>query len=183
MSTSLLFNSLLYSKCMLNTALRPSMLKMAATTSITRNSSWFSKIIYPFSKPDQSITDSYKPSSANGNQCFLPIRSDAELEDTLRANNRAPLILNFTVRGNAQCNQLTGALNRIVLLETDKKVNIADVETDYMEVRDSMLRYGVKHVPTLVAVRKTFLVDSYVENSGKSVNWLDLKRWIEKNAD
>ncbi|CEP61694.1 uncharacterized protein LALA0_S03e08746g [Lachancea lanzarotensis] len=182
MSASLL-TPFLNSKCMLSrTTMIPSMLRMASTPS-TRNSSWFSKIIYPFSKPNQSITDSYKPSSANGNQAFLPIRSDNELEDTLRANNRTPLILNFTVRGNAQCNELTGALNRIVLLETDKKVNIADVETDYMEVRNSMLRYGVKHVPTLVAVRKTFLVDSYVEDNGKPVNWLDLKKWIEKNAD
>lgn len=71
------------------------------------------------------------------------MRSDAELDDTLRFNNRSPLILNFTVRGNDTCNKLTGALNRIVLLETDKRVNIADVETDYLETRDSMLRFGV----------------------------------------
>lgn len=108
-----------------------------------RSASWFSKILYPFSQPNQSITDSYKPSSQNGNQCFLPVRSDAELDDTLRFNNRSPLILNFTVRGNDTCNKLTGALNRIVLLETDKRVNIADVETDYLETRDSMLRFGV----------------------------------------
>ncbi|SCU98756.1 LADA_0H15170g1_1 [Lachancea dasiensis] len=161
----------------------PSHACLGATSFSVRHSSWFSKLIYPFSSPGQSITESYKPSSVNGNQCFLPIRSDNELEDTLRANNRNPLIFNFTVRGDAKCNELTGALNRIVLLETDKKVNIADVETDYLEVRDSMLRYGVKHVPTLIAVRKTFLVDSYVGDKGKPVNWLDLKKWIEKNAD
>ncbi|SCW01673.1 LAFE_0E04786g1_1 [Lachancea fermentati] len=150
-----------------------------------RSASWFSKILYPFSQPNQSITDSYKPSSQNGNQCFLPVRSDAELDDTLRFNNRSPLILNFTVRGNDTCNKLTGALNRIVLLETDKRVNIADVETDYLETRDSMLRFGVKQVPTLVAVRKTFPVDHYTvpELTNTQVNWQDLKRWIEKNAD
>ncbi|SCU90629.1 LAME_0E09362g1_1 [Lachancea meyersii CBS 8951] len=172
----------IYSTLILS-AVRPSAVSTMATTPFVRKSSWFSKLIYPFSSPGQSITDSYKPSSANGNQCFLPIRSDEELEDTLRANNRTPLIFNFTVRGDSKCNELTGALNRIVLLETDKKVNIADVETDYMEVRSSMLRYGVKHVPTLVAVRKTFLVDSYVRDGDKPVNWLDLKKWIEKNAD
>lgn len=160
-------------------------LTKAPVCSFVRSSSWFSKILYPFSSSNQSITDSYKPSSQNGNQCFLPVRSDDELDDTLRANNRTPLILNFTVRGDETCNKLTGALNRIVLLETDKRVNIADVETDFMQTRNSMMRFGVKQIPTLVAVRKTFPTDLYtVPNLATSpVNWGELKRWIEKNSD
>lgn len=168
----------------LNGAATGHMMRPAASVFL-RNSSWFSKILYPFSRPDQSIPDSYKPSSQNGNQCFLPVRSDNELDETLLANNRTPLILNFTVRGDETCNKLTGALNRIVLLETDKRVNIADVETDFMDTRNSMLRFGVKQIPTLVAVRKTFPTDSYcVPDLARSqVDWAALKRWIEKNAD
>ncbi|SCU99809.1 LAMI_0G00980g1_1 [Lachancea mirantina] len=150
-----------------------------------RSSSWFSKILYPFTQKDRSIKDSYGASSQNGNQCFLPVRSGDELNELLMFNNRAPLILNFTVRGNDVCNKLTGALNRIVLLETDKKINIADVETDYLETRDSMLRFGVHQIPTLVAVRKTFPVDHYSVPSlkNKEIDWGHLKAWIEKNAD
>lgn len=114
-----------------------------ALYSTRRHASWFSKILYPFSQPNQSATDSYKPSGYNGNQCFLPVRSNDELSEVLTFNNRKPLILNFTVRGNDTCNKLTGALNRIVLLETDKKINIVDVETDYHDTREGMMRFGV----------------------------------------
>ncbi|CDO96229.1 unnamed protein product [Kluyveromyces dobzhanskii CBS 2104] len=149
-----------------------------------RNNSWWSKIIYPFSE-EKNTSPSQSYVKTGKNQCFLSIRSDNELNDVLLFNNRLPLILNFTVRGNETCNKLTGALNRIVLLETDKRINICDVETDFLDTRDAMLRFGVTQIPTLVAVRKTFLVDSFTQPELRSedVNWLQLKAWIEKNAD
>lgn len=149
-----------------------------------RGKSWWSKIIYPSGEQDISPAKSYLKTGKN--QCFLPIRSDEELNEVLLFNNRSPLILNFTVRGNGTCNKLTGALNRIVLLETDKSVNICDVETDFAETHGAMLRFGVSKIPTLVAVRKTFPVDTFYQSgltSGQEIDWLQLKDWIEKNAD
>ncbi|QEU62353.1 hypothetical protein KDRO_F02810 [Kluyveromyces lactis] len=152
--------------------------------STVRNNSWWSKIIYPFTQ-EENISPSQSYVKTGKNQCFLPIRNDNELNDVLLFNNRLPLILNFTVRGNETCNKLTGALNRIVLLETDKRINICDVETDFLETREAMLRFGVTQIPTLVAVRKTFPVDTFSQPDlvSQDVNWLQLKAWIEKNAD
>ena len=115
----------------------------------------------------------------------MPIRSNAELNDALLISHSAPLLLNFTFRGVPQADALTGAANRIVLLETDKRINIADVEADFADTREGMLRFGVNSLPTLVAVRKTLPVDYYTlsEDELAEVNWLRLKAWIERNAD
>ncbi|KAG0670493.1 hypothetical protein C6P41_001602 [Kluyveromyces marxianus] len=149
-----------------------------------RNSSWWTKIIYPFTQ-DEGASPAQSYVKTGKNQCFLPIRNDNELNEVLMFNNRLPLILNFTVRGNETCNKLTGALNRIVLMETEKRINICDVETDFLDTREAMLRFGVTQIPTLVAVRKTFPVDSFVQPdlTSQYVNWFKLKAWIEKNAD
>lgn len=161
--------------------LRPS----TAYLTSARSNSWWSKIIYPFTQ-EEKVSPAQSYVKTGKNQCFLPIRNDNELNDVLLFNNRVPLILNFTVRGNETCNKLTGALNRIVLLETDKRINICDVETDFVETREAMLRFGVTKIPSLVAVRKTFPVDTFYQphlSSGDEVNWLELKQWIEKNAN
>lgn len=119
------------------------------------------------------------------NQVFLSIRNENEMTDTLIASNKTPLIMNFTMRNNAPCDKLTGALNRIVMLETDKKVNAVDVETDWPETKDVMLRFGVNNIPMLVAVRKSFPTDYYVPGNltHEDVDWYGLKEWIEKNSD
>lgn len=119
------------------------------------------------------------------NQVFLSIRNENELTDTLIANNKTPLIMNFTMRNNTACDRLTGALNRIVMLETEKKVNVVDVETDWPETKEAVLRFGVNNIPMLVAVRKSFPVDHYVPKdlTHDEVDWYGLKQWIEKNAD
>lgn len=107
------------------------------------------------------------------------------MTNTLIANNRVPLIMNFTMRNNPICDKLTGALNRIVMLETDKKINSVDVETDWPETKEVVLRFGVNNIPMLVAVRKSFPVDYYVPKDlgADEVDWYALKMWIEKNAD
>ncbi|AET38375.1 uncharacterized protein Ecym_2665 [Eremothecium cymbalariae DBVPG len=146
--------------------------------------SWLSKLLYPpASKPGAS---SYREANSNGpNQCFLPVRTNGELNEVLMFSNRVPLILNFTFRGLPQADALTGALNRIVLLETEKRVNVADIETDFLETKEAMLRFGVKQIPTLVSVRKTFPEDHYTlsEYGSGEVDWASLKAWVEKNAD
>ncbi|CDO96230.1 unnamed protein product [Kluyveromyces dobzhanskii CBS 2104] len=149
-----------------------------------RDNSWWAKIIYPFSqKKNASPSQSYVKTGKN--QCFLPIRSDDELNDVLLFNGCAPLILNFTVRGDQTRNTRTEMLNRIVLLGTHKRINICEVETDFLDTRDAMLRFGVTQIPTLVAVRGTFPVDSYTvpELRSEYVSWSLLEKWVEKNAD
>ncbi|GAV55888.1 hypothetical protein ZYGR_0AZ00590 [Zygosaccharomyces rouxii] len=119
------------------------------------------------------------------NQTFLSIRNENELANTLIASGKTPIILNFTVRNNAICDKLTGALNRIVMLETDKKINSVDVETDFEETNEFLVRFTVKDIPSLVAVRRGFPVDWYApaDLRTRDVDWINLKEWIERNAD
>ncbi|CDH17303.1 uncharacterized protein ZBAI_09091 [Zygosaccharomyces bailii ISA1307] len=119
------------------------------------------------------------------NQTFLSIRNENELTNVLIASNKTPLLLNFTVRNNVACDKLTGALNRIVTMETEKSVNTADIETDFPETQDALLRFTVKEIPSLVAVRRGFPVDWYSPGDlvRGEVNWTELKGWIERNAD
>lgn len=132
-----------------------------------------------------SIGQGKGPGATQPNQMFLSIRNENEMTDTLIASSKTPLIMNFTMRNNAPCDKLTGALNRIVTLETDKKINVVDVETDWPETRECTLRFGVTNIPMLVAVKKSFPVDYYTPKdlTHQDVDWYGLKAWIEKNAD
>ena len=125
------------------------------------------------------------PETREPNQMFLSTRNENEMTDTLIASSKTPLIMNFTMRNNTPCDKLTGALNRIITLETDKKVNVVDVETDWSGTKECTLRFGVNNIPMLVAVRKTFPVDYYTPKdlTNQDVDWYGLKAWIEKNAD
>ncbi|QLG70413.1 hypothetical protein HG535_0A03520 [Zygotorulaspora mrakii] len=125
------------------------------------------------------------PSVREPNQVFLSVRNENEMTDTLIASNRVPLVMNFTIRNNESCDILTGALNRIVMLETDKKINCVDVETDWPETKEILLRFGVHDIPSLVAVKKSFPVDYYTQKHlmNGEIDWYSLKSWIEKNAD
>jgi hypothetical protein len=125
-------------------------------------------------------------STKQGNRIFLPVRFENEVDNLLLI--KRPLLMNFTIRGDPYCNKVTGALQRIVAYETDKKVNMVDIEADFPETRDLVPRFGVKNIPTIVAVRKTFPVDYYVdrnllENPAGEPDWQKLKAFIEKNAD
>lgn len=121
-----------------------------------------------------------------GNRIFLPVRFENEVDDLLLI--KRPLLLNFTIRGDPYCNKVTGALQRIVAYETDKKVNMVDIEADFPETRDLVPRFGVRNVPTIVAVRKTFPVDYYVDTNllndpEGEPDWAKLKEFVERNAD
>lgn len=125
-------------------------------------------------------------STKQGNRIFLPVRFDHEVDPLLLI--KRPLLLNFTVRGDPYCNKVTGALQRIVAYETDKRINMVDIEADFPETRDLVPRFGVRSIPTIVAVRKTFPVDYYVDRKlmddpEGEPDWLKLKEFIEKNSD
>ncbi|ODV97024.1 hypothetical protein PACTADRAFT_32521 [Pachysolen tannophilus NRRL Y-2460] len=120
-----------------------------------------------------------------GNRIFLPIRYADELYPILM--QKPPLLLNFTYRRNPECDKLTGALQRIVALETDKKINLVDIEASEPGTRELMLEYRVDHVPMVVALRKQLIVDSYIDKNltqdpNKEVDWINLKNWIENIA-
>ncbi|AMD22379.1 HGR040Cp [Eremothecium sinecaudum] len=148
-----------------------------------RCQSWFSKLIYP--PASTTGASSYAEVNINGpNKCFLPIRNYEELNETLLYSHTTPLILNFTFRGHQKADELTGALNKIVLYETERRINICDVEMDFINNREGVMRFGVTEIPTLVSVRKTLPVDYFCLSAQNGyVNWLQLKAWIEKNAD
>ncbi|EDO16667.1 hypothetical protein Kpol_1052p13 [Vanderwaltozyma polyspora DSM 70294] len=119
------------------------------------------------------------------NQTFLAVRDENELSSTILQSGNIPLILNFSERNNTTSNKITGALTRIILLETEKNVNAVDVEMEWDDNKHLPEKFGVTSLPCLVAVRNKFPVDYYVPKdlSKTDVDWYGLKSWIEKNAD
>lgn len=121
-----------------------------------------------------------------GNRIFLPVRFENELDDLLLI--KRPLLLNFTIRGDPYCNKVTGALQRIIAYETDKKVNMVDIETDEPGTKALISRFGVKNIPSVVAVKKQLPEAWYIDEKLKTnpegeVDWDKLKKFIEDNAD
>ncbi len=82
--------------------------------------------------------------ASSRNQIFLPIRYRYELDSIIPLSNRIPLLLNFTYRGDKASDKTTGALQRIVGYETEKRINMVDVEVDEPEVRDILPDYAVR---------------------------------------
>ncbi|CCH62860.1 hypothetical protein TBLA_0I02020 [Henningerozyma blattae CBS 6284] len=119
--------------------------------------------------------------SYNRNQTFLPVQNEDELSNTTISSNKVPLILNFTTRNNEKCDKLTGALTRIVLMETEKRINAVDVEVDWFEnVNELLYKYSVRQIPTLIAWKDFNRIDEYVPKD--NFEWYDLKAWIDKNG-
>lgn len=142
---------------------------------------------WPFANNPFTGANMNPPADQKGpNRIFLPIRYKEELHPVLI--QKLPLLLNFTVRGNEQCNKLTGALQRIVSLETDKRVNMVDIEADEPGTLDLLTEYRVTEIPTVVLLRKQLIVDHYtvpdlMKNTSSEVDWIKLKDWIESVAD
>ncbi|GME85822.1 unnamed protein product [[Candida] boidinii] len=136
-----------------------------------------SNILYP---PSQGSTPT-------GNRIFIAIREKSELQPLLIT--KQPLLLNFVNRGETSSNKLTGALQRIVSLETDKLVNMVDIEADEIGNRDLLIDYQVNKIPTIVALKNQLPRGSYcdealIENpESQDVKWQELKAWVESHAD
>lgn len=98
---------------------------------------WFSKrrILYP-----ERETGVY-----NTTRVFFQLvkNGDGELHDYLLSAGKVPILLNFTYRGDPDCNKLTGPLYDLLNHKIKKKVYLVDVECDEPANRDLMVTYGV----------------------------------------
>ncbi|KAI0462070.1 hypothetical protein LJB42_004675 [Komagataella kurtzmanii] len=129
----------------------------------------------------------YPPASTkSGNRIFLPVRDPSELHPYLI--QKPPLLLNFVYRGETASNKLTGVLQRIVSLETEKSVNMVDIEADETANHQLLSTYMVTKIPTVVALKKQLPVSQYcdlelIDNKDKEVDWEELKKWVEEVAE
>lgn len=92
------------------------------------------------------------------------ITRTGELHDHLLA--KEPLLVNFTIMADPQCNKLTQSLFDVLsnqkLYPNDYPVNLINVSADDLEARDMMLTYGVSHLPLVVCLKKQLLHSKYV---------------------
>lgn len=105
-----------------------------------------------------------------------------ELNTYLLALGEIPLILQFTIRGNAKYNPITKEVYRILNFDVTKKINLVDVDIDEPKNDDVLLTYGIKDIPTLVCVEKELIKSKFVPNSGEDFNKSNLKDWINSMA-
>lgn len=137
---------------------------------------WFknwtpNKVIYPPA-----------PSMITTNNRLYPnyITTTGELQDLILVKH--PLILNFTIQGDHNCNKLTSILFD-VLSNKDKyplgdfEVHLANITCDTSDTRDLMLSYGVNKIPSLVKLDKQLPSDSLVPNLD-IINEEVVKDWL-----
>lgn len=106
---------------------------------------------------------------------------DVDLHDYLLTTNNVPLLLNFTYRGDPKCNKLTKPLYKLLNFKIAKKVNLVDVECDEPENRDLLVTYGVRLIPSVVAVRSQLIADVYLPDV-ETLDERQLEEWINSIA-
>lgn len=109
-----------------------------AFSTSSRDSWWWSKSKTP--QPDNNGS----PSQPSQNRIYVPVRYEQEFDSL--ALLPTPLLANFTLRGDAASDQITGALIKIVSYETEKSISAVDIETDELTTRPLMERYGVSNI-------------------------------------
>lgn len=115
---------------------------------------------------------------ATGNRIYPAIRTADELGPYLLDHD--PLVLNFTVRGDVKCNEVTQPLYDHVASSTPKRINVVDVETDEIGTRELMQRYLVLNVPELVVLHNQIVVARWTPSA--TVNVADLKTFVDVNG-
>lgn len=118
---------------------------------------WFAgrKAIYPPSPSQISTSNRLFPTY---------ITRTGELHDHILA--KEPLLVNFTIMADPQCNKLTQSLFDVLssskLYPNDFPVNLINVSAEDLEARDMMLTYGISHLPLVVCLKKQILHSKYV---------------------
>jgi thiol-disulfide isomerase/thioredoxin len=79
---------------------------------------------------------------------------------SLTSVKNVPVILNFSIGNYCNtCTETSPVIEKLIE-DLEERLDYAEVKADEMEFRDWLLRYGVKHFPTLVAIRREFQEDS-----------------------
>lgn len=139
--------------------------------------SWFNKynkkLIYP-PNPNQITTK---------NRLYPTyIEHSTELGTLLLGHE--PLLLNFTLQGDPECNKVTGALFDILSdkskypLDVSKPVSLANITCDSSGGRELQQTYAVSKIPTVVLLKKQMLVDRFIPTSPLKVSE-ELTEWIK----
>lgn len=96
---------------------------------------------------------------------------------------KEPLLLNFTMPGDANCNKLTQSLFDVLSdkakypLSVDKLVLLANIACDGPGGRELQQNYGVSKIPTIVLLKKQMVADRFVPKDVASE--ADLSEWIK----
>lgn len=125
-----------------------------------------------------AATRSYTPAGKPINRVYMPVRYESELEPLLLL--KTPLLTNFSINNDHTSTNVSKALGEIVERQTKARVSTVNIEADEPGVRDLLTKYGVSHIPTIVALRGGVPFDRYVV---KEYDYEDLKNWVDKVGD
>lgn len=138
---------------------------------------WFSqnKMIYPPS-----------PSQITTKNRLYPTYIDHTTELGTIVLDKDPLILNFTIPGDKNCNKVTQALFDILSdskqypLDVSKPVSMASIACDSVGGKELQQRYVVNKIPSLVVLKKQ-MVDTIHSPSVESDDYIkkDLLTFIK----
>lgn len=139
--------------------------------------SWFTKynkkLIYP-PNPSQITTK---------NRLYPTyIEHSTELGTLLLGHE--PLLLNFTLQGDAECNKVTGALFDILSdkskypLDISKPVSLANITCDSQGGKELQQTYAVGKIPTIVLLKKQMVEDRFIPSSPLKASE-ELTQWIK----
>jgi hypothetical protein len=112
------------------------------------------------------------------NRVYIPVRFETEFEPLTLL--KSPLLANFSIHNDRLSTTVSKDLAEIVVNQTETIVSAVDVEADELGVRELLTRYGVTHIPTIVALKGGVPFDRY---EVKNYDYEDLKRWVDKVGD
>lgn len=88
--------------------------------------------------------------------------------------DKDPLILNFTIPGDKECNRVTQALYDMLSdsnrypFDASKSVSMASIACDSAGGKELQHQYAVSSIPTLVLLQKQMVMKSHVPKSGST---------------
>ncbi|KAM9938866.1 hypothetical protein OXX80_001639 [Metschnikowia pulcherrima] len=89
---------------------------------------------------------------------------------------KEPLLLNFTLPGDKECNKVTQALFDVLSdskkypLDVSKPVALANIACDSPGGRELQHTYAVGKIPTVVVLKKQMVADRFIPSSSSHVS-------------
>lgn len=109
------------------------------------------------------------------------ITRTAELQDHLLGKD--PLLVNFTVMADPQCNKLTQSLFDVLssskLYPNSYPVSLINISAEDLEAREMMLNYGISHIPLVICLKKQLLHSKYVPSDINQPQNPEVIKWLK----
>lgn len=137
-----------------------------------------------FAKYNKKLIYPPSPSEITTKNRLFPTYIENSTELGTLVLTKEPLLLNFTLPGDENCNKVTGALFDILAnskkypLDSSKPVGLANIACDSAGGRELMLTYAVSKLPSVVLLKKQMVYDRFVPGNLNTVGD-ELIEWIK----